>query len=112
MSETYMLDDPRTVLEWYDFLCPFCYVGQYRTAISSGMVLASPRCRFRRTLGIPPGGVPLGPRNGPMYEMLEREANEAGLPLNCPSRLPNTRLALAAAESARRQHRARSRPIN
>lgn len=33
MSETYMLDDPRTVLEWYDFLCPFCYVGQYRTAI-------------------------------------------------------------------------------
>ena len=33
MSETYMLDDPPTVLEWYDFLCPFCYVGQYRTAI-------------------------------------------------------------------------------
>ena len=28
-----MLDDPPTVLEWYDFLCPFCYVGQYRTAI-------------------------------------------------------------------------------
>ena len=33
MSETYMLDDPPTVLEWYDFLCPFCYVGQFRTAI-------------------------------------------------------------------------------
>ncbi len=28
-----MLDDPPTVLEWYDFLCPFCCVGQYRTAI-------------------------------------------------------------------------------
>jgi hypothetical protein len=28
-----MLDDPPTVLEceWYD--CPFCYVGQHRTAI-------------------------------------------------------------------------------
>jgi hypothetical protein len=26
-------DDPRTVLHWYDFLCPFCYVGQHRTAI-------------------------------------------------------------------------------
>jgi predicted DsbA family dithiol-disulfide isomerase len=23
----------RTVLHWYDFLCPFCYVGQSRTAI-------------------------------------------------------------------------------
>jgi len=21
------------VLHWYDFLCPFCYVGQHRTAI-------------------------------------------------------------------------------
>jgi hypothetical protein len=26
-------DDPGTVLDWYDFLCPFCYVGQNRTAI-------------------------------------------------------------------------------
>src|SRR5262249_43227113 len=24
---------PRTVLHWYDFFCPFCYVGQHRTAI-------------------------------------------------------------------------------
>jgi hypothetical protein len=33
ISEQLRLDDPRTVLHWYDFLCPFCYVGQYRTAI-------------------------------------------------------------------------------
>jgi predicted DsbA family dithiol-disulfide isomerase len=38
-----------------------------------------------------------------MYAMLEREAKEAGLPLNWPARLPNTRRALAAAEWARRQ---------
>jgi predicted DsbA family dithiol-disulfide isomerase len=37
-----------------------------------------------------------------MYTMLEREAKEAGLPLNWPSRLPETRRALAAAEWARR----------
>jgi predicted DsbA family dithiol-disulfide isomerase len=43
-----------------------------------------------------------GPRNGPMYTMLEREAREAGLPLHWPSHLPNTRQALAAAEWARR----------
>jgi hypothetical protein len=23
-------DDSRTVLHWYDFICPFCYVGQQR----------------------------------------------------------------------------------
>jgi predicted DsbA family dithiol-disulfide isomerase len=37
-----------------------------------------------------------------MYAMLEREAKDAGLPLHWPSRLPNSRLALAAAEWARR----------
>jgi len=45
------------VLRWYDFLCPFCYVGQQRTA--------------------------------------------AGLPLNRPAHLPDTRRALAAAEWVR-----------
>jgi predicted DsbA family dithiol-disulfide isomerase len=37
-----------------------------------------------------------------MYDMLEREAGTAGLPLRWPPRLPNTRRALAAAEWARR----------
>src|SRR6266566_372206 len=27
------MNDPRTVLHWYDFICPFCYVGQQRNAI-------------------------------------------------------------------------------
>jgi len=37
-----------------------------------------------------------------MYAMLEREARAAGLPLNWPPRLPDTRRALAAAEWVRR----------
>jgi predicted DsbA family dithiol-disulfide isomerase len=37
-----------------------------------------------------------------MYVMLEQEAKEAGLPLHWPSRLPDTRRALAAAEWTRR----------
>jgi predicted DsbA family dithiol-disulfide isomerase len=44
-----------------------------------------------------------------MYAMLEREAREAGLPLNWPPRLPNTRQALAAADWARR-HQPRAFP--
>src|SRR5262249_26314956 len=57
---------------------------------------------FQAHPDIPLGGIPAGPRTGPMYAMLEREAKEAGLPLVWPPRLPNTRRALAAAEWARR----------
>ena len=44
-----------------------------------------------------------------MYERLESEARAAGLPLVWPGRLPNTRMALAAAEWTRR-HAIRSFP--
>jgi predicted DsbA family dithiol-disulfide isomerase len=101
--------DPRTVLHWYDFLCPFCYVGQHRTAILVRHGLHVVELPFQAHPDIPPGGIPAGPRNGPMYAMLEREAKEAGLPLNWPARLPNTRRALAAAEWARR-HQPRAFP--
>jgi predicted DsbA family dithiol-disulfide isomerase len=96
------LCDPLTVLHWYDFLCPFCYVGQHRTAILVRQGLHVVALPFQAHRDIPFGGIPAGPRDGPMYALLEREAREAGLPLNWPPRLPNTRRALAAAEWARR----------
>jgi len=97
------MNDPRTVLHWYDFICPFCYVGQQRNAILVQRGLHVVELPFQIHPDIPLGGIPAGPRRGPMYEMLEREAREAGLPLNWPPRLPNTRRALAAAEWVR-QH--------
>jgi predicted DsbA family dithiol-disulfide isomerase len=95
-------DDPRTVLHWYDFMCPFCYVGQQRNAILRRHGLQVVELAFQVHPDIPPGGMSAGPRNGAMYTMLEREARKAGLPLHWPARLPNTRTALAAAEWARR----------
>jgi predicted DsbA family dithiol-disulfide isomerase len=102
-------DNLRTVLHWYDFLCPFCYVGQQRTTILVYHRLDVVELPFQAHPDIPPGGIPAGPRNGPMYVMLEREAREAGLPLHWPPRLPNTRRALAAAEWTRR-HQPRAFP--
>ncbi len=102
-------NNPRTVLNWYDFLCPFCYVGQQRTAILVGHGLRVTELPFQAHPDIPPGGIAAGPRNGPMYAMLEREAREAGLPLRWPPRLPDTRRALAAAEWVRR-HQPRAFP--
>lgn len=94
--------EPRTVLHWYDFLCPFCYVGQSRNAILVRHALEVIDLPFQAHPDIPPNGVPAGTRNGSMYVKLEREAKEAGLSLNWPIRLPNTRHALAAAEWVRR----------
>ena len=91
-------DSARTVLHWYDFLCPFCYVGQHRTAILVRHGLQIDELPFQAHPDIPSGGIPAGPRNGPMYARLEREAKDAGLPLRWPPRLPDTRHALAAAE--------------
>ncbi|WP_165947115.1 DsbA family protein [Micromonospora sp. 15K316] len=86
-----------SVLHWFDFICPFCYVGQQRNEILEGRGLDVVHLPFQIHPEIPDGGVEAGPRTGPMYAALEREAAEAGLTLNWPRRLPNTRRALAAA---------------
>jgi predicted DsbA family dithiol-disulfide isomerase len=95
-------DDVRTVLHWYDFICPFCYIGQQRNAILRRRGLVVFELAFEAHPEIPVGGIQAGPRDGRMYATLEREAKEAGLPLRWPRHLPNTRKALAAAEWVRR----------
>src|SRR6516225_853607 len=102
IDERHCIHGPGAVLHWYDFLCPFCYVGQHRNAILVLHGLEVLAMAFQAHPDIPSGGIPAGPRNGPMYAMLEREAREAGLPLHWPRHLPNTRQALAAAEWVRR----------
>jgi len=92
------------VLHWYDFICPFCYVGQARTAILEEHRLTVVKMPFQTHPEIPPEGIAAGPRHAPMYSMLEREARAAGIPLKWPSRLPNTRPALLATEWVRIHH--------
>jgi len=96
------VESPASVLHWFDFVCPFCYVGQQRNDILEGRGLTVVHLPFQIHPEIPSGGIEAGPRAGPMYTTLEREAANAGLPLNWPPRLPNTRMALAVAEWVRR----------
>jgi predicted DsbA family dithiol-disulfide isomerase len=105
-------DDPRSVVHWFDFVCPFCYVGQSRTAILERHGLTVTELPFPIHPEIPPSGREAGPRSGTMYTMLDAEARRAGLPLNWPSRLPNTRQALATAEWVRRHAPASSRELS
>jgi predicted DsbA family dithiol-disulfide isomerase len=103
IKERERLESVGTVLNWYDFICPFCYIGQQRNAILSRHGLRVVEMAFQAHSEIPPGGIPAGSRQGPMYAMLEREAKDAGLTLNWPLRLPNSRRALAAAEWVRQK---------
>lgn len=91
-----------TVTHWRDFVCPFCYVGQSRTALLRDEGYRVDELPFAIHPEIPPEGIAVGPRTGAMYEFLEREAARAGLPLRWPPRLPDTSFALAAAEAVRR----------
>jgi predicted DsbA family dithiol-disulfide isomerase len=91
-----------TALHWYDFICPFCYVGQHRNLILVRRGFDVVELPFQAHPNIPAEGIAAGLRDGPIYEMLDRESAQAGLPLNWPPRLPNTRRALATAEWARR----------
>jgi hypothetical protein len=70
--------DASTVLHWYDFVCPFCYVGQQRNEILARHGLDVVELPFQAHPDIPLGGIAAGPRSGPMYAMLECEAKEAG----------------------------------
>jgi predicted DsbA family dithiol-disulfide isomerase len=92
----------RRVLHWYDFLCPFCYVGQQRNTIFENHGFEVVDIPFQAHPEIPLGGRTVGERRGPMYAHIEEQARAAGLPLVWPDRLPNTRMALAAAEWTRR----------
>jgi predicted DsbA family dithiol-disulfide isomerase len=98
-------DDPdgaRRVLHWYDLLCPFCYVGQQRNTIFVAHGFEVIELPFQAHPEIPPGGRPAGERSGALVARIEAEAKAAGLPLAWPDRLPDTRMALAAAEWVRR----------
>jgi predicted DsbA family dithiol-disulfide isomerase len=107
INERHGANDGGTVLHWYDFICPFCYVGQQRNAMLARHGLEVVELAFQAHPEIPDGGIAAGPRDGTMYAGLEREAREAGLVLNWPRHLPNSRRALATAEWSR-QHQSSS----
>jgi predicted DsbA family dithiol-disulfide isomerase len=95
------IENPLVVLHWYDFICPFCYVGQQRTKVLVRNGFSVIELPFRAHPEISAHGMQMGPRKGAMYDNLEREAMQAGLELNWPARLPNSSIALAAAEWVR-----------
>lgn len=98
----HVADEGPVALHWYDLTCPFCYLGQARTHLLQQRGLTVIELPFQAHSDIPPEGITVGPRQGPMYQQIERNAAALGLPLNWPPRLPNSGIALGAAEWVRR----------
>ena len=90
------------MLHWYDFLCPYSYIGQQRTAILIQRGLPVVQLPFQAHPDIPAEGLRVRSRSGPMYMQLAREAKGIGMRLKWSTYFPNTRGALAAAEWVRR----------
>jgi predicted DsbA family dithiol-disulfide isomerase len=93
-----------TVDHWFDFICPYCYVAQDRNRVlrEQGIQVVEHPLQIHPEIG--PGGTPAGPRSGPTYDFLAREAENAGLPLRWSDRIANSRPALAAFEWLRGTH--------
>ena len=95
--------EPPKVWEWFDFVCPFCYVGQDRSELLRRGGFAVVELPFRSHPQLPVEGISAGPRDSPLYRGLELEAKSVGLPLRWPSRIPRSETALATVEWARRR---------
>lgn len=88
---------------FYDLTCPFCYLAQplNKRLLASGAKLVE--LPFQAHPEIPSEGMYIGPRRGSMYEGIAARARASNLPLKWRDRLPNSRLALAAAEWTRQK---------
>ena len=82
---------------WSDYICPWCYLGQDRTALLESLGVTVVARPFELHPETPIGGIPLGRR----YSRIAAACEELGLPFNTPPVLSNSRRALLAAEWVR-----------
>jgi predicted DsbA family dithiol-disulfide isomerase len=91
---------------WSDYLCPWCYVGQDRSARMEALGLRVIHRPYELHPEIPAEGRRIRPdgRLGPTFARIASECEQLGLVFRPPTRMPNTRLALEAAEWVRVHH--------
>jgi predicted DsbA family dithiol-disulfide isomerase len=99
---------------WSDYLCPWCYVGQDRSALVEALGVPVVHRPFELHPEIPPTGRPIrsGGRLGPTLARIASECDAIGMPFRAPTRLPNTRRALETAEWVRIHHPAAASAVH
>ena len=92
-------------LVWSDYLCPWCYVGQDRSELLRSLGVTVIELPFELHPEIPSEGIDVrGGRAATMYDRIEAECEEVGLPFQRPVHVPNTRRVLETAEWVRQAH--------
>ncbi|MFN8018343.1 MAG: DsbA family protein [Acidimicrobiales bacterium] len=93
---------------WSDYLCPWCYVGQARSAQMAALGVPVVHRPYELHPEIGPEGRRVRPdgRLAPTFARVAAMCEEVGLPWRAPERMPNTRRALATAEWVRAHHEA------
>lgn len=89
---------------WSDYLCPWCYVGQDRDRLLTELGVTVVHLPYELHPEIPPEGRTVRPdgRLAPTLDRVAEACAEVGLAFRRPTRMPNTRAALATAEWLRR----------
>jgi predicted DsbA family dithiol-disulfide isomerase len=85
---------------WSDYLCPWCYLGQDRTALLRSLGVQVTPLPYELHPGIPISGIPAKPAR---YLRFIDMAEEIGMPFRPPELVPNSKRALASAELVRQQ---------
>jgi hypothetical protein len=57
VTEQHSMLNPRAVLHWHDFLCPFCYIGQSRNSVLVQHGFHLVELTFQRFTPKPHGGI-------------------------------------------------------
>lgn len=83
---------------WSDYLCPWCYLGQDRTALLRSLGVSVTVLPYELHPEVPVGGRPSAAR----YARVAAECAEIGMPFAAPRFVPNTRHVLSVAEWVRR----------
>jgi predicted DsbA family dithiol-disulfide isomerase len=85
------------VTVWSDYLCPWCYLGQHRTALLRSWGLDVRVAPFALHPEWGPAGQRVGRRLAEVLDRIGTACAELGMPFVAPTRLPNTNRALQAA---------------
>jgi predicted DsbA family dithiol-disulfide isomerase len=89
---------------WSDYICPWAYLGRDRTRVLVDLGVAVTTLPFELHTEIPAGGRPnrRGGRLDHVFDVVEAECVEIGVPFRRPERTPSSRRALETAEVVRR----------
>lgn len=91
------------VTVWSDYLCPWCYLGLDREQqlVDLGIDVVIRPYELHPEIPLDGRAINDGGRTAAVFDMVGRECETFGLPFRRPTRSPNTRAVLAAAEHVR-----------